>query len=150
MRFDVAAFDIDESQQKKDGAKSVENGVCRGQVCDGHSLRFIQCLFNQVENIAGVSFGARVGCFFIFEHVLYGFEVVQGNGARCMDPLAFGVDDGDEAIDVFSLQVLAERIDRTFGVCGKDGVGQVGHHIGQCVFVAVERGVEQASLYCGV
>ena len=38
MRFDVAAFDIDESQQQKYGAKSVEKGVCRGQVCDGHIL----------------------------------------------------------------------------------------------------------------
>ena len=37
MRFDVAAFDIDESQQQKYGAKSVEKSVCRGQVCDGHS-----------------------------------------------------------------------------------------------------------------
>ena len=91
-----------------------------------------------------MSFGACIGCFFSFEHVLNGFEVVQGDGARCMDPLAFGVGDADESIDVFSLQVLAERIDRAFGVCRKDGIGQVGHHIGQCVFVAVERGVEQA------
>ena len=97
-----------------------------------------------------MSFGACVGCFFGFEHALYGFEVVQGNGARCMDPLAFGGDDVDESIDVFSLQVLAERIDRALGVCCKDGIGQVGHHIGQCVFVAIERGVEQASLDSGV
>ena len=66
MRFDVAAFDIDESQQQKDGAESVENSVCRGQVCDGHSLRFIQCLFNQVENIAGVKLRCLHRLFFWF------------------------------------------------------------------------------------
>ena len=97
-----------------------------------------------------MSFSACIGCFFRFEHVLNGFEIVQGNGARCMDPLAFGVDDVDESIDVFSLRVLAERIDRALGVCRKDGIGQVGHHFGQCVFIAVERGVEQASLDRGV
>lgn len=108
MRFDVAAFDIDESQQKEDGAKSVEKGVCRGQICDGHILTFFLCLFNHVEDIAGVSFGAHIGCFFGFEHVLNGFEVVQGDGARCIDPLAFGIGNIDEAVDVFSLQVLAD------------------------------------------
>ena len=61
-----------------------------------------------MKDIAGVSFGACVGCFFRFEHALYGFEVVQGDGARCIDPLAFWVDNVDELIDVFGLQVLAD------------------------------------------